>query len=977
MAKEHAIVLASLERRTRDAEAVAQAALAHQDSQRQEQEEQEQDEEQHQTSAHNSPVGNSSLNASGRRVSFAAPTSPLPSMLRRAVKLAEGVGQCALAPCIPSEQQAVDDEAAGLDEFSSDVAYGSGDTSPTPSPLPRSAYTPARTVGDECDGTQNCVDLAAEIAGTPVHRINLADEETTVDNSVDTVEMPMAVYDEDTAVNPADMMEVAETATARGVEMVSGEKQTALAEDQEEEEHSVQAVDDVTDHESEVDQKFASESAAADPVSASATSARLADRQAERRHSMAAFEQRVEAAKAYSSPTSLQNSQQAAAEEKEALQQSCGRGGAGVDEYGNDDCGDANDEGDDNIEANDDCDVENDCLDGGNNNYKEDGNISGDDHDNVASYQEVATVANPSTSLRSAPQAPPVSGQSLPSPEVDEKAGIEADESSNTPSNTVESTPIAATAATLASPMSPAGNEDKKESQAGEATSSSSPLPPYEPWELSPSAAAAAEVPTATQPEPTKKPASPPSSPLPPPVPFRVSQIVWALDSRAPPDSPTAFWPAKVAALHFKPLAASASSGDEVSSSEVPSCHGSAPGSAVNSTARNLEASSDVAPGEWWLDVKFYTNYPAVAVAARNVKAWSDHQESARASAVGALSVLRQVTGSSSHHPLPHKAAAAAGKKNKREAARSVAIAAARQEIANLEEAKVFVKRQAEVKAVRQRQQQKEEQRKEGGRLLRKEASRDQSDQPPKQAKEKQAKDKHLQKHEHARLQSPPLPRQGTGSQHVGAGAAAGVGHSSRPTSPVERLQALNLELQGRLEKGHSLQIEGSPKQALVTTSIEIATKTNADESAMLPVRRSRRVQPQACEVCGCNASSVQTEVRKSSKYGSSSSGSQPCDSCRALASSSVLAHGPRGLDIAGPTELKPAKAQEIQPRAPLTAKKNRQAMENFSISRQSDEFVDKSYAVKSGKISSRSTGLEKENASATRVPSLRLRTTE
>jgi hypothetical protein len=74
---------------------------------------------------------------------------------------------------------------------------------------------------------------------------------------------------------------------------------------------------------------------------------------------------------------------------------------------------------------------------------------------------------------------------------------------------------------------------------------------------------------------------------------------------------------------------------------------------------------------------------------------------------------------------------------------------------------------------------------------------------------------------------------------------------------------------------------------------------------------------------------------------------------------------------------LKPAKAQEIQPRAPLTAKKNRQAMENFSISRQSDEFVDKSYAVKSGKISSRSTGLEKENASATRVPSLRLRTTE
>jgi hypothetical protein len=283
--------------------------------------------------------------------------------------------------------------------------------------------------------------------------------------------------------------------------------------------------------------------------------------------------------------------------------------------------------------------------------------------------------------------------------------------------------PVATGPTEGAAPTASDNDDDDGWAVAAEATS---PLPPYEPWGLTTSMAAAAEA--------------PPPRPL---APFRVSQIVWARDKNAPLDSPTAYWPAKV-------------------------------------TAVALGRATDAGPREWGVQVQFYPNYPVVAVAARDVQAWGAHRETAGASAVGALSVLRQATG------YGHAAAAAAGSSrasgsSKREAARSVAITAARQEIANLEEAKEYVKRQAQAAALRQRQQQEQRQQE-----RRQQQQQEQQEQP-------QPKKHHGQQHQqHVQEKAP-------GDM---AAAAAGAVGSGRPASPVERLQALNSELRARLEKG-------------------------------------------------------------------------------------------------------------------------------------------------------------------------------
>jgi len=938
MAKQHAIVLASLERRTRDAEAIAQAALARHDQQELEQQEQEQVEEepQQKSLAQDSPAERSTTSASSRRVSFAAPTSPLPSMLRQAAKLSKGAAD------VPPEQHAMDADGLDNTEADNEEHAASYDANPTPSPLPRSAYTSVHSVDVGRDGTQSCVDLASENTATPVRCINLADEETTVQqDSVDTIEMPMAVYDEDTAVYPTDTVVAAEAATifAVGIEMVPEEKRTTLAKNQEEE-HMVQIViDDDTENMLE-DNEIVPECAAADPVSASATSARLADRQAERRHSMAAFEQRVQAAKASSPSTALQNSQSAAEDVPPQACRSKESKDEGDGKDDNDDSGNNNDQCPGNDKDIDNCSGEIGCFDSGNN------------LNEGTCPQEDAAVANPLTLLGGAPQTPTAPYLPLPTPaELEAEAEAEAVACPKVPSLGANiTTPVAAAAAAAPALVATRTvSELGKEAQADVATSSSSPLPPYEPWELSPSAVAAAVATImAEQPEPEPKKELAPPPPAPPPAPFRVSQIVWALDSRAPVDSPTAFWPAKVSALNFKPLP---SSSPDTNSSDVPSCESSAPGSTTTGVAaRTLEDSSKVVPGEWWLDVKFYTNYPAVSVAACNVKAWSDHQESPRASAMGALSVLRQVTGSSSsssYHPYPsHKPAAVAppGKKNKREAARSVAIAAARQEIANLEEAKVFAKRQAEAIAVRQRQQREEK---------RKEVKQEKGRKPLRKAPNQQAQ-----------LESPPLPQQGKEPGHMAVAAAtaaasgaSGNGRSSRPTSPVERLQALNFELQVRLKNDKSWQSQWTPKQASgmevgssESDTIEGPRRANAAELAPQSVRRPARVQPQSCGVCGCNLTNVPADdVRRSSSRTSRSTSSggngHLCDSCRASAPSSALTSGSRAFVAANSSELKPAttpskslakssESKDRQLRAPLSTKKNSQTTESLPASK-------------------------------------------
>ena len=121
--------------------------------------------------------------------------------------------------------------------------------------------------------------------------------------------------------------------------------------------------------------------------------------------------------------------------------------------------------------------------------------------------------------------------------------------------------------------------------------------------------------------------------PVPPaPCPFRSGQVVWALDSTAPHDSPTAFWPAKV--------------------ERCPS-----------------------AKGGGFVDVAFFGGFKPLPVPIGDVRAWAGHCDDWRCASAGAAEVLRA-------------SLAAPGQLPGRDAVRAKAVALARQEIAALAAAK-------------------------------------------------------------------------------------------------------------------------------------------------------------------------------------------------------------------------------------------------------------------------------------------------